>query len=88
LILLPPERWLTRIPRNRALRIPSSREPESPSAATGSMPSSRSPTSSLETPRRRESRSQGLSGSPTNIFAFAAGGRHAVRVRRLGTTGR
>jgi hypothetical protein len=39
-------------------------------------------------PKPKELRSQGQSDSPTSIFAFAAEDLLAVRVLRLGITGR
>jgi hypothetical protein len=52
------------------------------------MLSNKSPINSLATPRHRELKSQDPSGFPTSIFASAAEELLAVRVQRLGTTGR
>lgn len=80
--------WLTRTPRSRALKIRRWRKRESLSAATDLTPCSRWPTSLWATPKPTEWRSQVPWDSPTSTWGSAAEDLLAVKVPRLGTTGK
>jgi len=79
--------WLIRT-RSKSSRTNKSRAPESHSVEPLSNPSNKSQTALWATLRLQESRSEAPSDCPTSTSEFAVEELPAVKVQRLGTTGK